>query len=226
MEKGLNESVKEEFELINFISRYSGGNVYDKIESNYPEVRTIDEFRVFVSTKIDEYGKLYTYSPKGGINKSLFKDNFLNHFEEEKTKHPGLEKTDFINAQIEFIDTISVVLKKDYKYILNSLKRFFEGEAKLKEPQSKFSHRERAIAHLLKVETGEAQRLPRKEQKPKKFEQAFDSLNPKTKNKENPYKEPTSKELENVILILEKETSPKALNEAKERLQKLQRSKE
>ncbi len=92
--------------------------------------------------------------------------------------------------------------------------------------ENRYSHRERALAHLLKVEFDNEKPIPRKDQKPKKFEQAFDSLNPKTKNKDKPYREPTQKELKNVILILEKEDSPNALIESKERLQKLLISKE
>jgi hypothetical protein len=97
-------------------------------------------------------------------------------------------------------------------------------EWKLSKEESKYSHREKALAHLLRVECREAQPIPRKEQKPKKFELAFDSLNPKTKSKDSPYREPTKKELESVISILQ--DSPKALKEAKARLQKLVKSNE
>lgn len=73
-----------------------------------------------------------------------------------------------------------------------------------------FSHRENAFAHLLKVDFENIDPIPRKEQKPKKLEQAFDSLNPKTKNNEKPYKQPNKKELTNVIILLEKFPNAKA----------------
>lgn len=82
-----------------------------------------------------------------------------------------------------------------------------------------FTHREKAKAHLLKVEFEGVAAIPRKEQKPKKLEQAFDSLNSFTKSKTNPFRESTKTELENIILLLEE--YPKAKAEAERLLKKV-----
>jgi hypothetical protein len=126
MKKDSFESLNEEIELINFISRYSGGEVYTRIETTSPEVHEISQDIVLVSRKIDENGRRYKYSQKGGIDESLFNGYLLKHFEEVKTKHPGLKKTIFINGQIDFIARVSEELKRGYTYILNDLKVSFE----------------------------------------------------------------------------------------------------
>lgn len=118
MSQSNHDSIEEEFSLLHFISRYSGGSVYAKVKTDKPE------------------NGLYITSPKGGIDERLFKDNFLTHFEEEEAKHLGLKKTDFIIGKIDFINGVSVRLKKDYNYILNDLKGSFERErSTLIEPQ-------------------------------------------------------------------------------------------
>ncbi len=230
----LEESINEEFKLINFFYKYLEGGVHGKAESDYKylESNRIDknksQFRIPPSTTIDQKGKFWETYLKQGINKSLFRDKFLKHFNEEK-KDPNLNKIDFIDAQLHYLDVQKSELKEKYLLILTSLKNSFEEErAKLIEPragvsppQSDFTHRKRAIAHLLKVDMGEAKEIPRKDQKPKGLEKAFDSLNPKTKNIENPFKPANKKEMEDVILMLEKDNAPKALEEAKERLKKL-----
>ena len=224
MRRNLSESIKEAFELTKFISRYSGGEVTKKIKTDSPEIVKLSESVTFFSKQIDENGQQYKFSTKGGIDKRFFKDNLLKHFEEEKAKHEDLEKIDFIEAQIKFLDRINEKANKDYTYILSSLRRSVEEAVKEVGDSLDYSHRERALAQLLKVEFDKAKSIPRKDQKPKKFEQAFDSLNEKTKSKTNPYREPTKKELENIIPLLE--NFPIALNEVKGRLQKISIDKE
>lgn len=82
------------------------------------------------------------------------------------------------------------------------------------------TYREKALAYNYKVEVGTAEPLLRKDMQPKIFEKAFDSLNPKTKSKTNPYREPSLKELNNVILLLQ--DCPEAQAKAKEALRKVQ----
>ncbi len=120
--------------------------------------------------------------------------------------------------------------EKDEYRLYNRLARpfydFFSAFRDLVSPPKKrtdFTHRENALAHLLRVEFEGEEPIQRKMQKPKKFEQAFDSLNSKTRSKTNPFREPTQDELIKVISLLK--DSPKALEEARKRLQKLVESK-
>ena len=66
-----------------------------------------------------------------------------------------------------------------------------------------YTHREKAIAHNIKVELGISKPIPTKDQKPQGFKEACYSLNPRTTSRNNPYREPKINELQNVIIILE-----------------------
>lgn len=76
-----------------------------------------------------------------------------------------------------------------------------------------FTHREHAYAAILKEDHEGIPRPPRKEQKPKGVEKAFDSFNPKS----SVYKPIRAQELRNVILLLAE--FPKAKVEAEKQLQ-------
>ena len=82
-------------------------------------------------------------------------------------------------------------------------------------PPQEITHRIRALAHLLKVDAGEAKPIVRKDQKPKGLEKGFDSLNKKSIK----YKEPTSKDYKLAISLLEQFPKAKAL--ATEKLEQL-----
>ncbi len=141
LKKSLTESLQEELNLLKFISKYSGGNVHNKIESKSPEIIGLDDSNSFTSLRIGKDGKEYTYSAKGGIDQVQFSNGFLKHFHAEKERHEGLEQLDFIQSQIDFITQIDKVLVKDYNQILSSLKRFFEAEKRKLIPKDTFTNK-------------------------------------------------------------------------------------
>jgi hypothetical protein len=126
------------------------------------------------------------------------------------------KRIEFVNEWIKFTDKLIAQERERNKV---KVADYSKGKS-----NDTITHRVTALAHLLKVECNEAEPIPRKEQKPKKFEQAFDSLNSKTKSITNPYREPTKDELTKVISLLE--GSPKSQQKAKERLQELIKSKD
>lgn len=132
----LENKIKKEFELIKFISRYSEGTVYSPINTELPEIIN-EESSTWLFSRIDEKGKQYSYSTKGGIDEQLFRQGLLNHFNEEKEKHENLERIDFIKTQIEFIDQISRKLTNKHNYVLSSLRRLFEAERDISQKKGK-----------------------------------------------------------------------------------------
>jgi hypothetical protein len=99
--------------------------------------------------------------------------------------------------------------------IESQLQIFEQGNSNSMSHKEGYTHRERALAHLFKVEVGAERRLSRKEQTPKKFEQAFDSLNPRTKSVSNPYRPATLTELQHVIELLAGYPTAQAIAEKK-----------
>lgn len=121
------------------------------------------------------------------------------------------------------INKISTFDKNDFlrfsKWQEKRLKDFLSSG--LEKEKSESTWREKAIAHEYKVKAGIEKQLTRTEQKAisKGFEKAFDSLNPRTKNTEKPYKEPTITELQHVVQLLREfpEAQKLALKELKQK---------
>ncbi len=207
--KRIIKSIEKELPVYQYLKRYSGGDVFGK--SDYPQVTRIDDNRVFISRVTDENGKYLRHSSKGAVDKENFKKNMTMHFEEEKAKHPLLEKATFINRQIEYLKGIDEDLKKDYGYDLNSLKILFEGEREglftekatfTNKSQKAFEpkHRTDQLVHEFKVSAGIEELLTSKQLKgiaPKRY-QKYLTLQVGNKG----YKAPTKKELEKVITLL------------------------
>jgi hypothetical protein len=149
----------------------------------------------------------------------------------------ALDRIELAGLKVEYFDLLNTVINKilakqlrakGYEITKNPFwqlvinPKLKDLENRVTRADSTYTHREKALAHLLKVEAGEAEPIPRKNQRPKKFELAFDSLNRMTKNISNPYREPKADEYKNAISLLDQ--FPKSKELATKRLMEIKKS--
>ncbi len=141
--------------------------------------------------------ELVVHSRKLELN-DLYKIDFPN---EERGYVDILKR--WFNDEKNFIDEITPLLKHDSLDQEENSKKDYE-----------YTHREIMIAHSFKVDAKTAEHKTANQWKQERGNACYNdfyTLQPRTTNKQNPYKAPTKKELQNVVEMLKEDPSAQRL---------------